>query len=79
YTKSEINGLLTKKKASITYVDNAIAATSTQPTFTTNTLTTSSVSLNITSDIVLCKLSNNKTYLNMSPTKISTTTNFYID
>ncbi|MFM7989164.1 MAG: hypothetical protein ACKPKO_58605, partial [Candidatus Fonsibacter sp.] len=54
YTKSEVDELLTNK-ASITYVDNAIAATSTRPTFTTNTLTTSSGSLNITSDIVLCK------------------------
>ncbi|MFM7988582.1 MAG: hypothetical protein ACKPKO_55645, partial [Candidatus Fonsibacter sp.] len=41
YTKSEADGLLTNK-ASITYVDNAIAAKSTQPTITTNTLTTSS-------------------------------------
>ncbi|MFM7987821.1 MAG: hypothetical protein ACKPKO_51765, partial [Candidatus Fonsibacter sp.] len=66
-------------KASITYVDNAIAATSTRPTFTTNTLTTSSGSLNITSDIVLFKGLNGITYLDMSPTNISATTNFYID
>ena len=78
YTKSEVDGLLTNK-ASITYVDNAIAATSTRPTFTTNTLTTSSGSLNITSDIVLFKGLNGITYLNMSPTNISATTNFYID
>ena len=48
YTKTEVDGLLTGK-ATITCVDHAIAN---QSTLSINTLTTSSATLNIKSDLV---------------------------
>ena len=75
YTKSEIHGLLIHK-ASITYVDNAIAN---QSTLTINTLTTSSSALNIKSDLVQFKGMNNTNYMKASPTGITSSTNLQVD
>ena len=75
YTKSEVDGFLTNK-ASITYVDNAIAN---QSTLTINTLTTSSSALNIKSDLVQFKGMNNTNYMTASPTGITSSTNLQVD
>ena len=75
YTKTDVDGLLAVK-ATITYVDNAIAN---QSTLTVNTLTTSRATLNVKSDLVQFQGTNNTAYMNTSPTGISAYTDLYVD